>query len=84
MVRPADPLPLAALAPRRPGPAARSRGIGRLARLYPLGAFGGAVLLAMTLAAIFAPWLAPYDPLGTDYSRLIRPPNGAWIGCPHA
>jgi peptide/nickel transport system permease protein len=46
-------------------------------RVHPLGAFGGAVLLAMTVAAIFAPWLAPYDPLDTDYSQLIRSPSPA-------
>jgi peptide/nickel transport system permease protein len=54
---------------------ARSRGLGRLVRLHPLGVFGGVVLLAMTVAAIFAPWLAPYNPLDTDYSQLIRSPS---------
>jgi peptide/nickel transport system permease protein len=29
----------------------------------------------MTVAALLAPWLAPYDPLGTDYARVVRPPS---------
>jgi len=36
---------------------------------------GGAILGVMVVAAVFAPWLAPYDPLTTDYAMLIRPPS---------
>ena len=46
-------------------------------RAYPLGALGAAVLGAMVVAAVFAPWLAPYDPLGTDYAMVVRPPSAA-------
>src|SRR5262249_15184483 len=61
--------------PRGGGGGGRPHGLGRRARLPPLGVLGGAVLLAMTLAAILALWLAPYTPLDTDYSRLARPPS---------
>lgn len=54
----------------RPGPR-----FWRLVREYPLGAFGAVVLLVMVIAAVFAPWLAPYDPLETNYSMLVRPPS---------
>jgi peptide/nickel transport system permease protein len=60
------------------------RGVGRLLRAYPLGAFGAAVLVAMTLAAAFATWLAPYDPLETNYAMVVRPPSAAhWLGTDH-
>ena len=29
----------------------------------------------MVLAAIFAPWVAPYDPLDVDYAGLLAPPS---------
>src|SRR5262249_21334055 len=31
------------------------------------------------VAAVFAPWLAPYDPLRTDYAMLVKPPNLAHL-----
>jgi len=40
-----------------------------------LGAFGAAVLAVMVIAAIFAPWLAPYDPLESNYAEVVRPPS---------
>ena len=46
-------------------------------RAYPLGALGAVVLGAMVVAAVFAPWLAPYDPLGTNYAMVVRPPSAA-------
>jgi peptide/nickel transport system permease protein len=49
--------------------------VGRLVRAYPLGAFGAGVLLAMVIAAVFAPWLAPHDPLQTDYAQVVKPPS---------
>jgi len=49
--------------------------VSRFVRGYPLGAFGAAILAVMATAALLAPWLAPYDPLATDYAMLIRPPS---------
>lgn len=50
--------------------------VWRLVRAYPLGAFGAVVLGVMMAAALFAPWLAPYDPLDTNYGMVVRPPSG--------
>jgi peptide/nickel transport system permease protein len=36
---------------------------------------GGSILLVMTLAAIFAPWLTPYDPLTHDNANTLQPPS---------
>lgn len=49
--------------------------VSRFVRGYPLGALGAAILAVMAIAAVLAPWLAPYDPLATDYAMLIRPPS---------
>jgi peptide/nickel transport system permease protein len=57
-----------------PGAGAR---VWRVLRSHPLGAIGAVILGAMAAAAIFAPWLAPYDPLGTNYSLVVRPPSAA-------
>ena len=47
--------------------------------MYPLGAAGAVILGTMMMAAVFAPWLAPYDPLETNYSMLVRPPSAAHL-----
>ncbi len=60
------------------------RRVGRLLRAYPLGVFGAVVLVTMTLAAVFATWLAPYDPLETNYAMVVRPPSAShWLGTDH-
>jgi len=47
----------------------------------PLGAFGGVIFLVMVLVAIFAPWLAPYDPILNDIpARLTGPSWQHWMG----
>jgi ABC-type dipeptide/oligopeptide/nickel transport system permease subunit len=51
----------------------------RFARRYPLGALGGAILLAMVLTAIFAPWIAPHDPQATSVERQYARPGSALI-----
>jgi ABC-type dipeptide/oligopeptide/nickel transport system permease subunit len=45
-------------------------------------AFGAAIVLAsVALAAIFAPWVAPYDPYLTDLSKVMQPPSEQhWFG----
>jgi peptide/nickel transport system permease protein len=38
----------------------------------------------MMIAALGASWLAPYDPLATDYAKVIRPPSREhWLGTDH-
>lgn len=45
-------------------------------------AFAASVVLAATvLAAVFAPWVAPYDPYYTDLSKAMQPPSAEhWFG----
>ena len=57
------------------------RAVGRFARRKPLGAFGGAVVVAMLVMAVFAERIAPYD-----YDQMIRgarmkaPSAAHWLG----
>jgi peptide/nickel transport system permease protein len=47
----------------------------------PLGAVGAAIILIMTLVALSAQWLAPFDALATDYGAMLAPPSGKhWLG----
>jgi peptide/nickel transport system permease protein len=47
----------------------------------PLGAAGLVVIVLMALCALFAQWVAPYDPLAVDYGAMLAPPTGAhWLG----
>jgi peptide/nickel transport system permease protein len=47
----------------------------------PIALIGLCVLVAMVLAAIFAPWLAPHDPYAIDPVARLTPPNAAhWFG----
>jgi peptide/nickel transport system permease protein len=67
-----------------PLPGARTRSHGFWARLWhdkPLGAVGGAVLLAFLLVGVFAGFIAPYDfneiaPL----ERMQAPSAAHWFG----
>ncbi len=45
------------------------------------GGVGGIIVLVVTLAAVFAPWVAPYDPVGLDPpARLLGPTAEHWLG----
>ena len=54
--------------------------IARLAR--DRIAMGAAIVLVLAaLGAIFAPWIAPYDPYFTDMANVMAPPDGThWFG----
>jgi peptide/nickel transport system permease protein len=41
----------------------------------PLGAGGLILILAMAACALFAPWVAPYDPLAVDYGAMLAAPS---------
>jgi peptide/nickel transport system permease protein len=57
------------------------QGLGTFARRWPLGATGAAIILLMIGAAVFAPLIAPYDPLETDFAAQFSPPTTAhWLG----
>jgi peptide/nickel transport system permease protein len=47
----------------------------------PLGAIGAVVVLLNLLVALTANWIAPYDPLTTDYGAMLaRPSASHWLG----
>jgi peptide/nickel transport system permease protein len=47
----------------------------------PSAVFGFTVLAAVTLLAVFAPWLAPFDPLATSWALVRKAPSAAhWFG----
>ena len=47
----------------------------------PLGAGGLVFIVVMALAAIFAPWVTPYDPLTVDYGSMLAAPSWQhWMG----
>jgi peptide/nickel transport system permease protein len=47
----------------------------------PLGAIGAVVVLLNLLVALTANWIAPYDPLTTDYGAMLARPSAAhWLG----
>ncbi|UNK71365.1 ABC transporter permease [Microbacterium sp. H1-D42] len=53
----------------------------RAARANLLFTISVIVLAVVTLAAIFAPWVAPYDPDAVDFSAFYAPPSAAhWLG----
>jgi peptide/nickel transport system permease protein len=55
--------------------------IKRIVRRQPLGALGALVLAIMFVAAIGAPYIAPYDPTVGDAGQLYQPPSAAyWLG----
>jgi peptide/nickel transport system permease protein len=63
-----------AVGARRPGLVARA---AHFVRTKPLGALGGTIVLGLFITALFAPWLAPYDPLATNPDLLLLPPEPA-------
>jgi peptide/nickel transport system permease protein len=47
----------------------------------PLGAAGLAVIVVMAVCALFAPWVAPYDPLAVDFAAMLEAPSREhWLG----
>lgn len=45
---------------------------------------GLAILGLLTILAVFAPVIAPFDPLEKDYTALRQPPSGShWLGTTH-
>jgi ABC-type dipeptide/oligopeptide/nickel transport system permease subunit len=59
---------------------ARAGVLRRLAR-DRVAATAGLVLTVIVFAALFAPWIAPYDPYFTDLTKVMRPPDAEhWFG----
>ncbi len=52
-----------------------------LARRYPLGAIGGAIMVVFALTALLAGVISPYDPLTTNSAHSLASPGAAhWMG----
>jgi peptide/nickel transport system permease protein len=58
----------------RPKKSRFAQGLWLLWRLK-LAAGAGVILLAIVVGAIFAPYLAPHDPLATDITLRLKPPS---------
>jgi peptide/nickel transport system permease protein len=52
-----------------------SKGLWRLVREKPLGAFGGFLVLVLMLCAVFAHWIAPYPYDETNVRQRLKPPS---------
>src|SRR5437773_6203487 len=52
-----------------------ARELGLFARRNPLSVAAGLVGLTIVLVAVFAPWVAPADPLKTNFRRMNKPPD---------
>ncbi len=54
---------------------------GRFIRRHPMGAAGAAVIVLIILCAVFAPGIAPYDPLEIHFSAQLSAPSAEhWVG----
>lgn len=61
--------------------AARPHAIRRFLLRYPLGTAGATMIIAMLLLGVFAGWVAPYNPVATDFLAMFTPPGPAhWFG----
>lgn len=59
----------------------RSYRMLRLLMRNPLAVVGALILLVLLITAAFAPWIAPYSPLGQDLGARLLPPSAAhWMG----
>jgi peptide/nickel transport system permease protein len=65
----------------------KSRSNGRLAiairrfARHRIGMFGLFTILVIVVCALFAPWLAPYNPSSINYDAMIAPPSAEhWLG----
>ncbi|WP_203074954.1 ABC transporter permease [Falsiroseomonas ponticola] len=45
----------------------------------PAAAVSATLVAVTVLAALLAPWLAPYDPYETDLMAIMQPPGGAYL-----
>lgn len=56
-------------------------GFLRLVRSRPTLAIGLVILIALTVLAVLAPWVAPYSPVKLSIANRMKPPSGAhWFG----
>jgi ABC-type dipeptide/oligopeptide/nickel transport system permease subunit len=71
--------PALELEERRPRISAPQR-LGLLVRRNPLGLVGALIILALVVAAVFAPLIAPYGPNDQESEIFLRPNGDHWFG----
>ena len=60
------------------------RGIGRALLGDPMGLAGLVIVVTFVAMALFAPWIAPYDPITLDVKAKFLPPSAThWAGTDH-
>jgi peptide/nickel transport system permease protein len=63
------------------GPSRWLVGLGTFAHRWPLGSVGAVIIVLMIASAVCAPFIAPYDPLETDFAAQFSPPTTVhWLG----
>ncbi|WP_422375782.1 ABC transporter permease [Roseibium sp.] len=45
----------------------------------PLAVVGALILLVLVIMAVFAPWIAPYSPVGQDLANRLMPPSSTHL-----
>ncbi len=59
----------------------RSWRLLRMLMKNPLALLGSIIILTLILVAAFAPWIAPYSPIGQDLGNRLLPPSAVhWMG----
>jgi ABC-type dipeptide/oligopeptide/nickel transport system permease subunit len=77
----ADGVAVVPQVPSAPAESSVVREFLRFARRNPLALVGGLVGFAIIVVAIFAPWIAPADPLKANFSRMNKAPDAqAYFG----
>ena len=76
-----DSVVVVAEVPVAPTESSVTRELLRFARRNPLSVVGALVGLSIVLIAIFAPWIAPRDPLKANFTRMNKAPDAqAYFG----
>jgi ABC-type dipeptide/oligopeptide/nickel transport system permease subunit len=53
--------------------------VWKFCRRNPLATFGAVFMAIVLAAAVFAPWISPWDPLRQDLANVLHPPGGAHL-----
>lgn len=81
MARPIDWLTDTAPRSRLQAGAGRAYAVTRALMRNPLAALGLAIVALLVITAGFAPWIAPYSPVGQDLGNRLMPPGADhWMG----
>lgn len=61
--------------------ASRTRSVWRRLKRNRLAMLGLAIIVVFIGLAVFAPWIAPYDPTASSLGKRLSPPSGEhWLG----